>query len=598
MALRRWVERISGPFINLVVFLAALLFAVLLWWSGNRQAGTPPFLFWLFASAGAVAVTWFVGFLRYQARKQRAVEQQVSTMQRELNGAMQLNQLLLDAEDEEQLIGRALAIFSELSGAVGSSFMPLDEWGQPLQAITHGKLPPSVLSGWAEHLMDRTIRQECRACQQLNAPAGTPCPLMISPLGQPYDIYCLPVWHGERQVGMLNLYLPSGQVLSEELRTFIEGLLGELTLAIESIRLRRQELTTLRQLQLARGAQVDLANLLGNLMDGLFDALDLDGVYLEARGYGQSKEGIRLVRGKLAWLSSDEPHALCERIYQNPRLADQLTAIDGFKRLVAAPMRLPEGHVVGVLLAGSTREAAFHARQMALIYTVAAQAALLLENERNRANLELRSVLQERIRLAREIHDGLAQTLAFLKLNAAQMQSYLARQDLQRLEQAIRESYETLTEAYLDTRQVIDNLRLSPEKGMLSWMERTCTDFQEVTGMQVDRQCEPVRQEVLPEIQSQLMRIVQEALTNIRKHSGARHVRVSLLSRQGDLVLEMADDGRGFLPEEVPSPARHGLLGMQERAELIGADFQIISQPGQGTTVRLRLPLQAEELQR
>jgi len=94
-----------------------------------------------------------------------------------------------------------------------------------------------------------------------------------------------------------------------------------------------------------------------------------------------------------------------------------------------------------------------------------------------------------------------------------------------------------------------------------------------------------------PEVQVQLIRIIQEALNNVRKHSQATHARVSCRQIGEDLLIEVHDDGKGFSPEEVPSVSRYGLQGMQERSDLIGADFQIISLPGEGTTVKIRLPI-------
>jgi two-component system, NarL family, nitrate/nitrite sensor histidine kinase NarX len=95
-------------------------------------------------------------------------------------------------------------------------------------------------------------------------------------------------------------------------------------------------------------------------------------------------------------------------------------------------------------------------------------------------------------------------------------------------------------------------------------------------------------------VYAQLIRIVQEALSNVRKHARAQRVWISLRHWNRDLILEIGDDGEGFTPEDVPELTRYGLRGMRERAEFIGADFQIISQPRQGTLVRLRLPLYEE----
>jgi signal transduction histidine kinase len=93
------------------------------------------------------------------------------------------------------------------------------------------------------------------------------------------------------------------------------------------------------------------------------------------------------------------------------------------------------------------------------------------------------------------------------------------------------------------------------------------------------------------------MRIVQEALSNVRKHAHANQVWIDCIERDGDLYLEVQDDGDGFFPEDVSGTSRHGLRGMRERADLIGADFQIINQVGQGTKINIRLPIYAKRTQ-
>ena len=242
-------------------------------------------------------------------------------------------------------------------------------------------------------------------------------------------------------------------------------------------------------------------------------------------------------------------------------------------------------------MAVSTRPQRFHPRQLAILQAVTAQAALLVEYERKFRSLEYSVVIQERARLAREIHDGLAQTLAFLKLQAAQMQAQLAQGDLDRLAQVLNDSYHVLGEAYLDTRQAIDNLRMTPQDGLDQWIERIIREFERKAGLKVDRAVQPLTRPVPPEVQAQLIRIVQEALSNVRKHARAERVRVCLCEQPDMLVIEVIDDGQGFDADELPDVSRHGLRGMRERAEMIGADFQIITQAHQGTTMRLAVPV-------
>ena len=135
-------------------------------------------------------------------------------------------------------------------------------------------------------------------------------------------------------------------------------------------------------------------------------------------------------------------------------------------------------------------------------------------------------------------------------------------------------------------------LRISPNgEGLSAWLKETCLEFEENTGLPVELDESSPRESLPPEIQVQLIRIIQEALNNVRKHSRAKQAWVTCHQIGEDLLIEVRDDGKGFSPEEVPSVSRYGLQGMQERSDLIGADIQIISWPGEGTTVRIRLPM-------
>jgi signal transduction histidine kinase len=212
-------------------------------------------------------------------------------------------------------------------------------------------------------------------------------------------------------------------------------------------------------------------------------------------------------------------------------------------------------------------------------------------NEELLKQLEYKVVLDERTRLAREIHDGLAQTLAFLKLEAGRMQAYVSKGELEAVTRTLQACYQTLSDAYLDARQAIDDLRRVPDEKIGDWLEMTATEFKNLTGLEVDVSNVNLSHVFSPSVKAQLIRIVQEALTNVRKHAQAYRVTISALERKEDIIIEVRDNGRGFSPEETQPASQYGLRSMRERAESISADFQIISAPGAGTTLRLLIPI-------
>ncbi len=213
------------------------------------------------------------------------------------------------------------------------------------------------------------------------------------------------------------------------------------------------------------------------------------------------------------------------------------------------------------------------------------------KNEKMLELLEYKAIVDERARLARELHDGLAQTLAFLKIETARLQNYISKGDVDTVAHTLETCYRTLADAYLDTRLAIDNLNRNPDMSLGDWLSATADDFNAVTGQDVNIVLRGLAQTYSPAIKVQLTRIVQEALTNVRKHAEACTVTISAVQTERNLTLEVRDTGRGFCPVDIPQTSHYGLRTMRERAELIGADFQITSKEGEGTTVSLRIPI-------
>jgi two-component system, NarL family, nitrate/nitrite sensor histidine kinase NarX len=568
----------------------------------------------LAAGAAAAAAVFFAVLQRRSARHALAVSQanerlmtaqqeRLSQLDARLKTVLQLNRDLVEAGDETALVRAALTSVNFLVAGLGSTYVPFDAWGQPLPAFTYGEMPEPVLKGWAEHLVSEHVRQRCSSCRELHAGPGQSCPLQFGPFGGTLNIYCLPLALGSRRLGMVNIYLPADRLLSEDLHQFLSGLLHEMALAVETQRLHAQEVETLRQLHRLRTPRAGLTSMLEALLESIQTPLSLDALMLRVRPMSTPRlSDLEVVIG-------DRSLEIFGRIEEHwsGLLEGEEDCADCFPEGIswlALPLTLPEGQVLGALIAARRSDERFTPSQKGVLETAAAQAALMIENERLNMSLEYTLVIQERTRLAREIHDGLAQTLAYLKMQAAQMQSALTQGDTQRLARLLHENRQALSDAYNETRQAIDNLRVNPEEGLLSWLAQAAIEFEQNAALHVVTDFPETEPGLLPEIQAQMIRIIQEALNNVRKHAHAREVRILLRSldsgdqnrKAPDWILEIVDDGCGFNPEDVPIVARYGLRGMRERAELMGSEFQIISQPGHGTKVVLFVPVQVEEV--
>jgi two-component system, NarL family, nitrate/nitrite sensor histidine kinase NarX len=592
----------STGIIQFLVFILSSAFLYLAWsLSKAPEFASSRFLLWMVAFLFAGVLAWQTGQQFTLRRKQEELQRNFGTIQddfpevkRRLDGVLRLNHSLLNAQDEKGLMDTALEVIANMAGASAVTFVPMDEWGQPLAPYTYGDMPESMLRAWANHLVAPAVRERCRVCSVKHALPDSDCPMLEGQFSRAVSIICLPLRRNERMLGMLNLHLPAEKSISPDLLVFLEGLLQEIALAIQTVRLRNQELNTLRQLQMVRTSKAELSVLLDSLLEGLQQVIDADFVIIHINAVEPWQNGVEVQKGTLPWADATIHQALMDQAIDSGQI-ERLSTADAQQHgaALAAPLQVSQGQIVGALLVAN-REAGFSAREEAILSNLAEQAALTVENERMFLLLEYNAVIQERVRLAREIHDGLAQTLAFLKMKTSQMQNYLTQGDTSRLDQVLQQHYQVLTDAYLDTRQAIDNLRQSTQHGLIHWLEQSASDFETASGLNIERNFKPPEREISPEVQAQLIRIVQEALSNVRKHARAQRAWISLHQWDGDLILEIGDDGQGFSPEDLSELTRYGLRGMRERAEFIGADFQITSQLRQGTLVRLRLPLYEE----
>jgi signal transduction histidine kinase len=201
------------------------------------------------------------------------------------------------------------------------------------------------------------------------------------------------------------------------------------------------------------------------------------------------------------------------------------------------------------------------------------------------------ATLEERARLAREIHDGLAQDLWYAKLKQSRLTQIAAFDgEPKRLSEEVANA---LDDALAEARNAIAAMRGGAESGpLLDILERQVDDFSDRFAVRAELSHDGPEPEIGPRARAEVVRIVQEALTNVRKHADATVVRVSVASGD-DLRIAVVDNGHGFHPEAVDGG--FGLDSMRQRAALIGATLSISSKPQDGSRVELVLPLRGEE---
>jgi PAS domain S-box-containing protein len=207
--------------------------------------------------------------------------------------------------------------------------------------------------------------------------------------------------------------------------------------------------------------------------------------------------------------------------------------------------------------------------------------------------------LEERERLARGLHDNLAQVLGYATVQAQAVRELLAKGQTDVADTHLARLVDATREAHADAREYILGVKtgISSEQGFPAALGQYLQRFGQTCGLDTELivpESEALAEASLePTVEIQLVRIVQEALTNVRKHAGATSVRVSLAIGDGRVQVMVEDDGRGFDPARLPADdaQNFGLDIMRERAEEVEGSLEVLSAPGQGTRITVRAPL-------
>jgi len=292
-----------------------------------------------------------------------------------------------------------------------------------------------------------------------------------------------------------------------------------------------------------------------------------------------------IVNGASLRLPEDQPAAVLTWTYDgHVHRADYAAVV---------PLRLNQ-QTIGVLWAGrrSVGEG-FSCTDLIGLSHLANQAVIALEHSLMAARLQSLAVTEERSRIAREMHDSLAQILGFLGLETQTLEALVRQGETEAVLDELKQARSMIKSAQLDVRENILSLRttLSGDIGLRDALREYVQEFGIQTGITAQF-CDEIRSAMplSPLAETQCVRIVQEALTNVRKHAQASSVAVTLRDESGWLRVYVKDDGVG-LPQ-TPVPAQHyGLHTMRERAESVGGALTLQSLPAQGTVVQLSLPL-------
>jgi len=261
----------------------------------------------------------------------------------------------------------------------------------------------------------------------------------------------------------------------------------------------------------------------------------------------------------------------------------------GFETLVSVPVRLQQ-RIIGEINLFYRSQTSLSAGETELLDALASHLANALESLRASALEREAAVGEERALIARELHDSIAQSLAFLKIQVQLLRNATQKGQDERVLSTLDELDEGLRESINDVRELLVHFRTRTNTDDIERaLQETLQKFQHQSGLPAKLHVEGHGLPLPADVQIQVLHVLQEALSNVRKHAGASHIQLDVV-KGARWRFRVRDDGAGFDALDTPDDSHVGLKIMRERAALIGAQVDVSSEPGHGTTVSLTLP--------
>ncbi|MEM7334511.1 MAG: GAF domain-containing sensor histidine kinase [Chloroflexota bacterium] len=281
----------------------------------------------------------------------------------------------------------------------------------------------------------------------------------------------------------------------------------------------------------------------------------------------------------------------------------------GVRSLLVLPLVVPSGNLAGLLTIGSRANSGFSQDTTQDYVTIGTQVGLVLENIRLLKQAQETGKLQERQRMAREIHDTLAQGFTSIVMHLEAAEQGLPS-DVNIVQHHLDQARETARTSLGQARRVVDDLRpeVLESAPLHEAIERVVSNWERQSGITAVFETNGQNENLHPEVEVTLLRGAQEALANIRKHAQASEVQVTLSYLKNVIILDVADNGVGFsvgIHADVQRDVRkengsgdenyfdggYGLIAMNERVAELGGEVTIESEPNEGTTVAISIPL-------
>jgi two-component system, NarL family, sensor histidine kinase DevS len=526
----------------------------------------------------------------------------------------------------ETLLERIVSLACEQAGARFGALGVLDDEGKLKQFITVGisaeeikriPHPPrglgligALMHGSAGNIRIPEIANDPRS---VGFPPGH---------AEMHSLLGVSIRQGNRQLGQIYLSeKTSAPEFTPDDETIIEMLAAYAGVAIDNARLyenlqerdqtltqRNEELALLNQIGTALASSLDLDEIMNKTLAllmahfkveaGEIFLTEEDGKTLrlvlhrgEAAEAFWTRNRYKIGEGMVGQAAQRKQPVVSNALDKDERVTRQAVVKAGFRQIVCIPLTA-HGEIVGVLTIATRSRKEISKSELELLVSVAAGAGTSIENARLHANVRRVTILEERERIGMDLHDGIIQSIYGVGLALENARAVL-HEDSESADIRLQKAMDDLNRTIRDIRNYILDLRPRQLGGesLIEGLGRLVSEFRQNTKIEVSLAGpkEPLS-DLQPVNAMALFHICQEALANVAKHAKASKVMIDLWSTSDRGLLEIHDDGDGFDLEKANKTVGHGLANMQTRVANVGGDLDIITAPGEGTTILAWVP--------
>lgn len=545
-----------------------------------------------------------------------AREREIVRHQRELAALNRVAEAVSASLDLVEILSRALDAILELTHAAAGRVWLVDaDSGDLKNAVHRGLFPDAFAEPTALKLGDGVAGRVAASALAERVPNLKQSPnAELEPLCEKgfIEFVSVPLVAKERVVGVIDIAARHRGELAISTLDLLTSIGHEVGLAIEharlfeSARVRQVEAENLYKAGMDVSSKLDLGQVLNTVTERGRALLNVDASALclwddqkrwlvvgsqsgPAEAFESQVRLGRRVAQKIGLLCIDAGH------HDDDCITCALIRAPYRKTHIEMPLRIDD-QIIGCLCVSSARSRTFNEREVQVLGGLADQAVIAIQNARAFDRAGNAAIAMERERLAREMHDTLAQVLGFVNTKSQALRELLDSGQIDAAREQINQLTALSQELYADVREVILGLRaaISPEKSLLPTLADYVQAYSKQSSIDTQMIIEAGAGELTfaPAVELQLIRIVQESLTNVRKHAHARHAIVRFATVDGRAEMRIEDDGRGFDPSHIARGdwPQFGLQTMRERAESVGGAFVVVSKPGIGTQIVVQVP--------